>query len=60
LQRRLLAKQTRAWEFDLDEGLLDAACLARVVANPVLPLAYKRERETDFRDTVVTRRRGNP
>jgi cobaltochelatase CobT len=54
LQRKLLAKQTRAWEFDLDEGLLDAARLARVVANPVLPLAYKRERETDFRDTVVT------
>ncbi len=54
LQRRLLAKQTRAWEFDLDEGLLDAARLSRVVANPVLPLAYKRERETDFRDTVVT------
>jgi cobaltochelatase CobT len=54
LQRRLLAKQTRAWEFDLDEGLLDAARLARIVANPVLPLAYKRERETDFRDTVVT------
>jgi len=54
LQRRLLAKQTRAWEFDLDEGLLDAARLARVVANPILPLAYKRERETDFRDTVVT------
>ncbi len=54
LQRRLLAKQTRAWEFDLDEGLLDAARLSRVVANPVLPLAFKRERETDFRDTVVT------
>jgi cobaltochelatase CobT len=54
LQRRLLAKQTRAWEFDLDEGLLDAARLARVVANPILPLAYKRERETDFRDTCVT------
>ncbi|MGA8400358.1 MAG: cobaltochelatase subunit CobT, partial [Stellaceae bacterium] len=54
LQRRLLARQTRAWEFDLDEGILDAARLARVVANPVLPLAYKRERETDFRDTVVT------
>jgi cobaltochelatase CobT len=54
LQRRLLAKQTRAWEFDLDEGILDAARLARVVANPVLPLAYKRERETEFRDTVVT------
>jgi cobaltochelatase CobT len=54
LQRRLLAKQTRAWEFDLDEGILDAARLARIVANPVLPLAYKRERETQFRDTVVT------
>jgi cobaltochelatase CobT len=54
LQRRLMAKQTRAWEFDLDEGLLDAARLARVVANPILPLAYKRERETEFRDTVVT------
>src|SRR5712671_5855887 len=54
LQRKLMAKQTRAWEFDLDEGLLDAARLSRVVANPVLPLAYKRERETDFRDTVVT------
>ncbi|HXQ47416.1 MAG TPA: cobaltochelatase subunit CobT, partial [Caulobacteraceae bacterium] len=54
LQRRLLARQTRAWEFDLDEGILDAARLARVVANPVLPLAYKRERETDFRDTVVS------
>ncbi|MBV9863089.1 MAG: cobaltochelatase subunit CobT, partial [Alphaproteobacteria bacterium] len=53
LQRRLLAKQTRAWEFDLEEGILDAARLARVVANPVLPLAYKRERETQFRDTVV-------
>ncbi|MBV9858930.1 MAG: cobaltochelatase subunit CobT [Alphaproteobacteria bacterium] len=54
LQRRLMAKQTRAWEFDLEEGLLDAARLSRVVANPVLPLAYKRERETAFRDTVVS------
>ena len=54
LQRRLMAKQTRAWEFDLDEGLLDAARLSRVVTNPVLPLSYKRERETEFRDTVVT------
>jgi len=54
LQRKLMAKQTRAWEFDLDEGLLDAARLSRIVANPVLPLAYKRERQTDFRDTVVT------
>jgi cobaltochelatase CobT len=54
LQRRLLAKQTRSWEFDLDEGLLDAARLSRVVANPILPLAYKQEQETEFRDTVVT------
>jgi cobaltochelatase CobT len=54
LQRRLLAKQTRAWEFDLDEGLLDAARLARVVVNPVLPLSFKNEKETDFRDTVVS------
>ena len=54
LQRRLLAKQTRAWEFDLEEGILDAARLARVVTNPILPLSYKRERETEFRDTVVS------
>ncbi len=54
LQRRLLAQQTRAWDFDLEEGMLDAGRLARVVANPTLSLSYKRERETDFRDTVVT------
>jgi len=54
LQRKLMARQTRAWEFDLEEGLLDAARLSRVVANPVLPLAYKREREMEFRDTVVS------
>jgi cobaltochelatase CobT len=54
LQRRLLAKQTRAWEFDLDEGMLDAARLSRVITNPVYPLSYKREKEMDFRDTVVT------
>jgi cobaltochelatase CobT len=54
LQRRLLAKQTRAWEFDLEEGMLDAARLSRIVTNPVYPLSYKREKETDFRDTVVT------
>jgi cobaltochelatase CobT len=54
LQRRLMAKQTRAWEFDLDEGLLDAARLSRVVANPIYPLSYKREKDTTFRDTVVT------
>ena len=54
LQRRLLAKQARAWEFDLEEGILDSARLARIVTNPVYPLSYKREKETEFRDTVVT------
>jgi len=54
LQRRLLAKQTRTWDFDLEEGILDAARLARIVANPMLPLSYKEEKETDFRDTVVS------
>ncbi len=54
LQRRLLAKQQRSWEFDLEEGLLDSARLTRVVVNPVHSLSYKQERETDFRDTVVT------
>jgi cobaltochelatase CobT len=54
LQRRLLAQQQRAWDFDLEEGLLDAGRLARVVVNPLQALSYKRERDTEFRDTVVT------
>ena len=54
LQRQLMAKQSRAWEFDLDEGMLDAARLHRVVTNPLLPLSYKQEKEMEFRDTVVT------
>jgi len=54
LQRKLLAQQTRAWEFDLDEGMLDAGRLARVVTNPLLALSFKRELDTDFRDTVVS------
>ncbi len=54
LQRLLLAKQTRSWDFDLDEGVIDAARLARIVANPENPLSYMQEKETDFRDTVVT------
>ncbi len=54
LQRRLLARQSRAWQFDLEEGLLDTARLARVVVNPTHSLSYKRESDTDFRDTVVT------
>ncbi|MEZ5590464.1 MAG: cobaltochelatase subunit CobT [Gammaproteobacteria bacterium] len=54
LQRRLMARQTREWLFDLEEGMLDAARLARVVANPNHSLSYKQEKDTDFRDTVVT------
>ena len=54
LQRRLLAQQTRSWLFDLDEGLLDTARLPRIVVNPTTPLSFKVEKETDFRDTVVT------
>jgi cobaltochelatase CobT len=54
LQRRLLAQQTRAWEFDLEDGMLDAGRLSRVIINPMQALSYKRELDTDFRDTVVT------
>jgi len=54
LQRRLMAQQTRSWEFDLEEGLLDAGRLSRVVINPLQALSYKRELDTEFRDTVVT------
>jgi len=54
LQRRLMAQQMRHWEFDLEDGLLDAARLARVIVTPSHPLSYKREKQTDFRDTVVT------
>jgi cobaltochelatase CobT len=54
LQRRLLAKQNRSWEFDREEGLLDAGRLSRVVVNPSHPLSYKIEKDTEFRDTVVT------
>jgi len=54
LQRLLLAQQNRAWEFDLEEGLLDPARLSRVVVDPLHPLSFKREKDTDFRDTVVT------
>ena len=54
LQRRLMAQQNRSWDFDQEEGLLDAARLARVVINPMQSLSYKIERETDFKDTVVT------
>jgi cobaltochelatase CobT len=54
LQRLLLAQQNRAWEFDLEEGLLDPARLSRVIVDPLHPLSFKREKDTDFRDTVVT------
>ena len=54
LQRLLLAQQNRAWEFDLEEGLLDPARLPRVIVDPMHPLSFKREKDTDFRDTVVT------
>lgn len=54
LQRRLMAQQNRSWDFDQEEGLLDAARLVRIVTNPAHALSYKIERDTDFRDTVVT------
>jgi cobaltochelatase CobT len=54
LQRLLLAQQNRAWEFDLEEGLLDPARLSRVIVDPLHPLSFKREKDTDFKDTVVT------
>ena len=54
LQRRLLAQQNRSWDFDLEEGYLDPARLARVVVDPMHPLSFKMERDTKFRDTVVT------
>ena len=54
LQRRLQAQQSRSWEFDREEGMLDAGRLARVVANPTTPLSFKIEKDTEFRDTVVT------
>ncbi len=54
LQRQLLAKQNRSWEFDLEEGLLDASKLSRTVADPFHSLSYKMEKQTEFKDTVVT------
>ncbi|WP_294444077.1 cobaltochelatase subunit CobT [uncultured Sphingomonas sp.] len=54
LQRRLMAQQNRSWDFDQEEGLLDAARLARVVINPMQSLSYKVEKDTEFKDTVVT------
>ena len=54
MQRRLQAQQNRSWKFDLEEGLLDAARLARLVTNPTTPLSFKQESEIDFKDTIVT------
>ena len=54
LQRRLLAQQQRSWTFDLQEGLLDTARLSRVIIDPLSSLTFKEEKETDFRDTIVT------
>ncbi|MCO5158793.1 MAG: cobaltochelatase subunit CobT [Aquamicrobium sp.] len=54
LQRRLMAQQNRSWDFDLEEGVLDSARLVRVVIDPMQPLSFKWERDTQFRDTVVT------
>jgi len=54
LQRRLMAQQSRSWEFDQEEGMLDAARLARVIVDPFRSLSFKVERDTEFRDTIVT------
>jgi cobaltochelatase CobT len=54
LQRRLMAQQNRAWDFDLEEGQLDVARLTRIITDPMHPLSFKHERDTQFRDTVVT------
>ena len=54
LQRRLMAQQNRSWEFDLEEGILDPARLSRVIVDAQQPLSFKREKDMDFRDTVVT------
>ncbi len=54
LQRQLLAKQNRSWQFDLEEGLLDSSKLTRVIINPFNPLSFKREKNTEFKNTVVT------
>jgi cobaltochelatase CobT len=54
LQRRLMAQQNRSWEFDLEEGMLDPARLSRVIVDSQQPLSFKREKDMDFRDTVVT------
>ena len=54
LQRRLMAQQNRSWDFDLDEGMLDAARLARIIIDPMHSLSFQMEKDTNFRDTVVS------
>ena len=54
LQRKLMAQQNRAWEFDLDEGLLDTSRLTSIIIDPFHSLAFKQEKDTEFRDTVVS------
>ena len=54
LQRQLLAKQNRSWEFDLEEGVLDSSKLSRIIIDPFHPLSFKMEKETKFKDTIVT------
>lgn len=54
LQRKLLAQQQRSWKFDLEEGYLDSSRLARIIANPTVPLSFKQEKEAPFKDTIVT------
>ncbi|MGH1404483.1 MAG: cobaltochelatase CobT-related protein [Alphaproteobacteria bacterium] len=54
LQRKLMAKQRRSWQFDMEEGILDPARLARIIANPTVPLTFKQEKEMPFKDTVVS------
>ena len=54
LQRRLLAKQNRSWDFDLEEGLLDSSKLTRLIIDPLNSLSFKKEKETEFKDTLVT------
>ena len=54
LQRKLQAKQNRTWNFDLEEGMLDASKLSRIITQPLFPLSYKQENDMKFRDTIVT------
>ena len=54
LQRKLLAKQNRSWDFDLEEGMLDTSKLSRIILDPLYSLSFKKEKETEFKDTLVT------